>query len=78
MQEFREYLIRRRITSPKAVDFYLFWVRQCLRFRGKHLVEKGCDIRTVQELLGHNDLRTTMVYTHVASKNRLGIVSPLD
>lgn len=43
-----------------------------------HLVEKGCDIRTVQELLGHNDLRTTMVYTHVASKNRLGIASPLD
>jgi integron integrase len=43
-----------------------------------HLVEKGCDIRTVQELLGHSDLRTTMVYTHVAKKNCLSVVSPLD
>lgn len=43
-----------------------------------HLLEKGHDIRTIQELLGHSDLRTTMVYTHVAGKNILGITSPLD
>ena len=43
-----------------------------------HLVEKGCDIRTVQDLLGHTKLETTMIYTHVAKANRLGIVSPLD
>jgi len=43
-----------------------------------HLVEQGCDIRTVQDLLGHKKLETTMVYTHVARTNRLGIVSPLD
>ncbi len=43
-----------------------------------HLIEKGYDIRTVQELLGHEDLQTTMIYTHVAKKNVLGVRSPLD
>lgn len=43
-----------------------------------HLLETGTDIRTIQELLGHNDVKTTMIYTHVASRNRLGVRSPLD
>jgi integron integrase len=43
-----------------------------------HLLEKGHDIRTIQELLGHSSLKTTMVYTHVVSKNKLGVTSPLD
>lgn len=43
-----------------------------------HLLEKGYDIRTIQELLGHRNLQTTMIYTHVASKNILGVKSPLD
>jgi integron integrase len=43
-----------------------------------HLIEKGYDIRTVQELLGHSNVQTTMVYTHVAKKNKLGVKSPLD
>jgi integron integrase len=43
-----------------------------------HLLEKGYDIRTIQQLLGHNNLQTTMIYTHVASKNLLGVTSPLD
>ncbi len=43
-----------------------------------HLLEKGNDIRTIQELLGHANLQTTMIYTHVAKKNILGVKSPLD
>jgi len=43
-----------------------------------HLLEKGYDIRTIQELLGHKNLQTTMIYTHIASKKVLGVKSPLD
>jgi integrase len=42
------------------------------------LLENGYDIRTVQELLGHASVETTMIYTHVARKNRLGVQSSLD
>lgn len=43
-----------------------------------HLLEKGYDIRTIQDLLGHASVQTTMIYTHVAQVNRLGVRSPLD
>ena len=43
-----------------------------------HLLEKGYDIRTIQKLLGHRNLQTTMIYTHVTTKNILGVRSPLD
>ena len=68
---FREAVQQAEISRPVSV--------QTLRHSfATHLLENGYDIRTIQELLGHRNLQTTMIYTHVASKNILGVRSPLD
>jgi integron integrase len=63
----------RRARVVKQVGCHTF--RHCF---ATHLLESGYDIRTIQELMGHKDVRTTMIYTHVLNRGGRGVRSPMD
>lgn len=70
-----------RAVQRAVTEAELAQPASCHTFRhcfATHLLSDGCDIRTVQELLGHADVRTTMMYTHVLGKGAMGVKSPLD
>ena len=83
-------MVRRGCLSPSTLQRRLKYAARAVGIEKRvtchtlrhsfatHLLQNGYDIRTVQELMGHNDVKTTMIYTHVLKRGGLGVQSPLD